>query len=132
MRYRIATVGSAAAVAGACSAETPTRPGAVSVPLLVQADQHAGEPHHYGTHLTGDNEVPVRDTGGQGQATFKLNDDGTELSYKLNVANIENVTQAHIHLAAAGTNGSSSRGCTRRCRRCSSFRAAARACWARA
>ena len=105
MRYRLATVAIAVALAGACSSETPTRPGAVSVPLLVQADQHAGEPHHYGTHLTGNNEVPVRDTGGQGQATFKLNDDGTELSYKLNVANIENVTQAHIHLGAVGANG---------------------------
>ena len=105
MRYRVAAVAIAAAVAGACSSEAPTRPGAVSVPLLVQSDQHQGEPHHYGTHLTGNNEVPVRDTRGQGQATFKLNDDGTELSYKLNVANIENVTQAHIHLGAVGFNG---------------------------
>ena len=105
MRYRFTTAVIAAAVAGACSAETPTRPGAVSVPVLVQADQHAGDPHQYGTHLTGDNEVPTNGSKGQGQATFHLSADGTELHYKLNVANIENVTQAHIHLGVAGANG---------------------------
>ena len=41
-------------------------------------------------------------TGAQGQATFKLSDDGQSITYKLNVANIENVTQAHIHLAPTG------------------------------
>ena len=39
------------------------------------------------THLSGDEEVPVRVTNAQGQAIFKLNDDGTELHYKLIVAN---------------------------------------------
>jgi hypothetical protein len=55
--------------------------------------------------LSGDQEVPARETNAHGVATFKLNADGTELSYKLNVANIENVAAAHIHCAAAGTNG---------------------------
>lgn len=49
--------------------------------------------------------MPVRDTGAQGQAIFQVNEDGTAISYKLIVANIENVTQAHIHLAPAGMNG---------------------------
>ena len=61
--------------------------------------------HNLRTHLSGDEEVPVRDTGAQGQAIFQVNEDGTAISYKLNVANIENVTQAHIHLAPAGANG---------------------------
>ncbi len=60
---------------------------------------------NYGTHLTGDEEVPVVVTGAQGQATFKLAADGQSLTYKLNVANIEDVTQAHIHLAPSGVNG---------------------------
>ena len=52
-----------------------------------------------GTHLTGDAERPTpRETPAQGQATFQLSSDGQTLSYKLNVANIENVTAAHIHL----------------------------------
>ena len=58
------------------------------------------------THLTGDEEVPDPvDTKAQGQANFKLSKDGTEMSYRLNVANIEDVTMAHIHNAPAGENG---------------------------
>ena len=48
---------------------------------------------------------PAVVTGAQGQATFKLSADGQSITYKLNVANIEDVTQAHIHLGAAGVNG---------------------------
>jgi hypothetical protein len=61
--------------------------------------------HNFGTHATGAEEVPPRDTRAQGQAIFKLNRDETELRYKLIVANIDNVTQAHIHIAPAGANG---------------------------
>lgn len=60
---------------------------------------------HFGTHATGDEEVPARDTRAQGQANFHLSADGQTLSYKLIVANIENVLQAHIHLAPRGQNG---------------------------
>lgn len=56
-------------------------------------------------HLTGDQEVPPRETLAQGQAIFKLSKDGTELSYKLIVANLDNIQMAHIHLAPAGANG---------------------------
>jgi hypothetical protein len=65
----------------------------------------AGDNRNFRTHLTGAEEVPPADTRAQGQATFQLSQDGTELHYKLNVANIENVTMAHIHLAPAGVNG---------------------------
>jgi hypothetical protein len=57
------------------------------------------------TKLSGDQEVPVRVTGARGQAEFKLSKDGTELRYKLKVSKINNVFQAHIHMAAAGSNG---------------------------
>lgn len=62
---------------------------------------------NFRTHLSGDEEVqvPAVVTGAQGQATFKLSNDGQSMTFKLNVANIENVTQAHIHLAPAGQNG---------------------------
>jgi hypothetical protein len=60
---------------------------------------------NYNTHLTGDNEVPVRITNAAGQAIFKLSDDGTELEYRLIASNIENVVQAHIHIGPAGQNG---------------------------
>lgn len=55
--------------------------------------------------LSGDQEVPAVETKATGVAKFKLSKDGTTLSYKLNVANIEGVTQAHIHCGAAGVNG---------------------------
>ena len=60
---------------------------------------------NFRTHLTGDEEVPAVVTGAQGQATFKLSADGQSITYKLNVANIEDVIQAHIHLAPHGVNG---------------------------
>ena len=60
----------------------------------------------FSAHLTGDQEVPPYTTDAVGQAIFHLSKDGTELSYKLIVDGIENVTMAHIHKAPAGTNGS--------------------------
>lgn len=56
-------------------------------------------------HLSGDQEVPMNDSKATGQAIFKLSKDGTELSYKLIVANLDSLHMAHIHLAPAGVNG---------------------------
>ena len=56
-------------------------------------------------HASGDQEVPAVTTLAQGQAHFKLSADGTQLSYKLNVANLDGIRFAHIHLGAAGSNG---------------------------
>jgi hypothetical protein len=63
------------------------------------------EQRNFRAHLSGDEEVPPVDTRAQGQAIFQLSKDGTELHYKLIVANIEDVTMAHIHLAPRGRNG---------------------------
>jgi hypothetical protein len=60
---------------------------------------------NFRTHLSGDEEVPAVDTRAQGQAIFQLSPDGSELDYKLIVANIEDVRMAHIHTAPAGQNG---------------------------
>jgi hypothetical protein len=56
--------------------------------------------------LSGDQEVPPRDTQAVGVATFKLRQDGTALRFKVNVANIDNAFAAHIHCGAVGVNGS--------------------------
>jgi hypothetical protein len=54
---------------------------------------------NFRTHLTGDSERPVPVvTNAQGQAIFQYSEDEDSLSYKLNVANIKDVTQAHLHL----------------------------------
>jgi hypothetical protein len=55
--------------------------------------------------LSGDEEVPARDTQATGVAKFKLREDGAALLFKVNVANIENAFAAHIHCGAVGVNG---------------------------
>jgi hypothetical protein len=65
----------------------------------------ASSPTTYVANLSGAEEVPTRATLARGTATFQLSSDGTELSYRLFVANIENVVAAHIHLGPAGVNG---------------------------
>ena len=49
--------------------------------------------------------MPANESQARGNAIFKLSGDGTSLDYKLIVANIDNVTQAHIHCGPAGVNG---------------------------
>lgn len=66
----------------------------------------AGTNRNYGTHLTGANEVPARDTQAQGQAIFNVSKEGSSINFRLIAANIDNVVAAHIHCAAAGANGS--------------------------
>jgi hypothetical protein len=56
-------------------------------------------------HLSGGQEVPPATTRAQGQAIFHVSKDGNSIDYKLIVANIQNVTMAHIHIAPAGANG---------------------------
>ncbi len=85
-------------VISSCDSQTPTDP----VSNLTSLEK-AGK--IFIAHLSGGEEVPPAQTTGTGQAFFKLSMDGTSLDYKLIVANIENVTQSHIHLAPAGTNG---------------------------
>ena len=107
MRIGLMAAVLAVVVAGACTdpSLTPTGPGTFTVPVQFEAAQHAGEPHNFRTNLSGGEEVPANDSQATGQAIFQISEDGMTLSYKLIVANIENVTQAHIHLAPTGVNG---------------------------
>lgn len=73
--------------------------------LLAVSSPASGQPLNFRTHLSGSSEVPPVATEAQGEVIFQLNSDGTELSFRLNVANIENVRAAHIHFAAEGVNG---------------------------
>lgn len=86
-------------------AEPPT---ALS-PDAAVASMHGAGPgavsHQFIAPMSGDQEVPAADTRARGQATFTLSSDGSELSYRLVVANLHNVTMAHIHRAPAGENG---------------------------
>ena len=58
----------------------------------------------YLSPLSGDVEVPARDTKARGNAIYKLSDDGLTLHYRLIVANIDNVVASHIHLGPKGVN----------------------------
>lgn len=71
---------------------------------LLAAGAHA-QVFNFRAHLSGSEEVPLVETGAQGQAVFRTSLDGNSVHFRLNVANIENITQAHIHLAPAGQNG---------------------------
>jgi hypothetical protein len=72
----------------------------LSVPAVA-----AGPDHNFRAHLSGGEEVPPNDSRATGQAIFKLDRAGESIDYKLIVANIQNVTMAHIHLAPVGQNG---------------------------
>lgn len=76
--------------------------GSVAAAPAVQA---TSDSHNFVAVLSGAQEVPPNDSAARGQTKFQLSQDGTALHYRLVVANIENVTQAHIHCAAAGVNG---------------------------
>ena len=65
----------------------------------------APEANNFVAHLTGSDEVPSHNTRAVGQVKFQLNEDGTELEYRLISANIHNVIASHIHIAAEGVNG---------------------------
>jgi CHRD domain len=53
---------------------------------------------NFGTHLQGRYEVPIRDSQAQGQAIFRVSDDGQSIEYKLIASNIDNPFMAHIHM----------------------------------
>jgi hypothetical protein len=55
--------------------------------------------------LSGEEEVPARETHARGVAVFQLNEEGTELRYKLVTGRIDNVVASHIHVGPAGGNG---------------------------
>ena len=91
----------AISLSAACT-QTPTSPEYV-IPLVstaVNTDSPLSS-----THLTGDHEVPARDTPAQGQAIIKVAEDGLSITYKLIASNIENVFASHIHIGGPTVNG---------------------------
>jgi CHRD domain len=87
------------------NASAPTAP--MSVPVFSQSDATSDNANggNLGTPLSADEEVPPNPSKARGNAIFHLNAAGTDLDYKLIVANIDNAFMGHIHMAAAGSNG---------------------------
>lgn len=105
-------LGAAALFVAGCTSDQPT-PTAFEVraPLFAMGGNSAS---NLGTHLTGGEEVclPAQCptvtpavSQAQGQAIFRVNDDGTAVDFRLIASNIDNAFMAHIHCAAAGANG---------------------------
>ena len=65
------------------------------------------QPRNFVAQLSSENEVadPPVISSARGLANFQLSKDGSSISYKVIVANISNVSMAHIHRAPAGVNG---------------------------
>ncbi|MGH7320493.1 MAG: CHRD domain-containing protein [Candidatus Rokuibacteriota bacterium] len=79
----------------------------VTGPSGTQVTQAASASHgpSFNTHLRGDQEVPPVATHATGQAILFVAKKSPQLSFKLLVAGIENVTAAHIQCGASGVNG---------------------------
>ena len=96
-------------VALGCS-EDAASPSAVEADALSPLMSHANAAQHpvarnFIAPLTGDEEVPPVDTDARGLTRFQLNRAGDAIDHRLIVANIEDVTQAHIHEGLRGENG---------------------------
>jgi hypothetical protein len=93
----------------ACGSNPPNPAAPLVVPIFENGQSPNANGGNFGTPLSAREEVMpagvVNDSNARGSAVFQLSADGTELSYKLIVANISNVFQAHIHRAPAGVNG---------------------------
>lgn len=97
----------AVALAG-CTGESPQAPANRDAGLAIATFDPITAPEvqrNFFAVLSGGEEVPANDSQGRGVAKFQLSEDGLSLHYSLTVANIENVTASHIHLAPAGANG---------------------------
>jgi hypothetical protein len=80
-------------------------PIAVVLALWLAAFGAQAQPRNFQTHLTGAEEVPPNVSAAQGQVTFQVAADGLSIRFRLNIANIRDVTMAHIHNAPFGANG---------------------------
>src|SRR3989442_6982640 len=99
----------AATLIGACGPTdrgVPTEQRNAAAVLTPSASVVAPPGQNFVAHLSGDNEVPARDTPAQGEIKLQLNANGDTLEYKIISSNIDNVRQSHIHIAPAGINGS--------------------------
>jgi hypothetical protein len=96
----------------ACSSRTPlmnndvTSPSAAPVPTATPAASPS-VPLNFRAHLKGQDVFPslAIPTLAQGQVIFQLNPEGTALSFRLIVSNIENISGAHVHIGPAGGTG---------------------------
>lgn len=78
---------------------------AATLLLALTGPNAAVAKENFNAHLNGASVVPARSTQATGQANFMLAPGGTSLDFRVNVANISNITAVRIHLGAPGENG---------------------------
>ena len=66
-------------------------------------DGGSGTATEFGAQMTGAEEVPPVPTTATGTATLSLN--GSQLTYTVNVTDLDNPVVAHIHIGQEGANG---------------------------
>ncbi|MES2521873.1 MAG: CHRD domain-containing protein [Gemmatimonadota bacterium] len=113
----VALASMTALAVAACAEQSPTGSDVMVVPMrssseaaslageAASASASARPSDHFHAAASSREEVPTNDSRARGNATFTLSEDGTTLTYKLITAGLENVTQAHIHIAPEGVNG---------------------------
>jgi hypothetical protein len=113
MVRREIALGAATLILAACTPDRPEPTGVeeLRVPLYAGGGNSG---FNLGTHLKGDEEVFTPATPGgptpadshaQGQAIFRVSDDGSTVDFKLIASNIDNVIMSHIHCGVFGANG---------------------------
>ncbi|MFY9565528.1 MAG: CHRD domain-containing protein [Nitrososphaeraceae archaeon] len=70
--------------------------------LLYAQEEDAQE---FTAELSGEAEVPPVETEASGDATFELNSAGDQMTYTIDVENIDRVLYAHIHQGSSDENG---------------------------
>lgn len=110
MLGKLVAAGAVTALILGCAPDKPMPTGGFEIraPLYAVGGQIG---NNLGTHLTGNEEVcptctvsTPADSRGQGEAIFRVNDDGT-VDFRLIASNIDNVVQSHIHCGPPGVNG---------------------------
>jgi hypothetical protein len=76
--------------------------GAVSISF---SSIQAQEGETFSASLSGKEEVPPTESSATGWAKFQTDDNGTQVSYWVNITGLNEITGAHIHNGSAGQNG---------------------------
>lgn len=103
-----ATILALALLAAGCSGgdTQPTDLGrTITVPAYALGNSGNAQKNFVAAPLKGAGEIPAVDSDGTGSATFQVSPDRLSMTYKLQVSNLDDVIQSHIHVAAPGSNG---------------------------
>jgi hypothetical protein len=74
----------------------------VTQSILPTIESHSD---NFRAHMSARESVPSAESLGHGQSIFRLRRDGSELQFRVILANIDNVIGIHIHLGAVGDTG---------------------------